>query len=239
MKHVPFFLSVLSVLIFARCGGGNNADSNATPQTAKSGGNVTWEQVTKDVINSLKNEGETNFGVVARDDEKTKTGTEHFGSYGLVPYETYFVRSKSDWQYKGATLDVYRHLEVTYHKLSNGWTLDKARVFNSWLDKVADPISEATIQQLVKSNTWQSFGHNNAEVESITLVNDFYTMPGIENGILYPTEFSSKKVNCLVDIVFTDKEKKQGRYEIKCARDGVGQPWDKVISYRRIDEKQI
>jgi len=244
-KKNPYFkdLSFLNIIVICAftivlsgCGNKTKTDNTSASQSP---GDINSAQIEKDVIASLADEGEDHFEVQFRTDEKTKTGTEIFGTYGPIPYQIYFVRSKSNWKYKGHILDVYRHLEVKYYKINGDWTLDKARVFNSWLDKVQNPINESTITTLIKSNTWQSFGHNNAEIESIALVSDFYNMPGIENGILYPAEFSSKKVNCLVDIVFTDGAKKKGRYEIKFARDAVDQSWDKVISYRRVDEENL
>ncbi len=234
LKLILIFCSFL--LVTSGCG---SKDKTGNESSSKSKGDVKLSQIEKDVIASLSDEGENNFKIQLRDDEQTKSGTEIYKSYGPIPYQVYFVRSQSEWKYKGRDLDVFRHLEVKYYKIDGEWILDKANVFNSWLSNVLNPINEETIDALIKDNTWQSFGHNNAEVESISPVKDFYTMPGIKNGIFYPTEFSSKQVKCMIDIVFTDGQKKKGRYEISIARNGVDDSWNRIISYRKIDENAI
>jgi hypothetical protein len=231
MKTLLFNLSVITLLFATACGGGSSQ---------KTDGSVKFKQVEKDAIAVLSDEGETNFKVELRTDEKTKKGTEHYKSHGAIPFETYFVRTQSNWKYKGNTLDVYRHLEVKYYKIDGEWMLDRARVFNSWLDNVDNPIEETTMLALIKKDPWGTFGHQKAKIGSITLVTDFYNgMPGIQNGQFYPTDYSSKQVKCVYDIVFEDKERKKGRYEIKFGRGGVDQPWDRVVSYRKIKEETI
>ena len=235
-RMYPLF-AILFILLLTACGGG---ESSNKIKAGKNTGDVKTAKIEEAIWATLSDEGETNFSIEFRNDEKTQTGIEHYKSYGAIPFQTYFVRSKSNWNYKGSTLDVYRHFEVKYYKISGDWTLDKARIFNSWLDKVQNPIKEQTILNLIKKDTWGTFGHSKAIIESITPVKDFYNgMPGIHNGQLYPGEYSSKQVKVVYDIVFEDKGHKKGRYEIKFGRGDVDQPWNRTVSYRRIHEEAL
>ncbi len=231
MRTKILMLIAATAILLTSCGGQSGSSAK---------GDVNVSEIEKAVLDALASEGETNFEIQFRDDEQTKSGTELYKGFGQVPFQTYFVRSKSNWKYKGETLDVYRHLEVKYYKLNGKWELDKARVFNSWLDNVQNPIEEESMITMIKKDPWGSFGHSKAQIEGITAVKDFYNgLPGVHNGQFYPTDYSSKQVKCVYDIVFNDKGRKKGRYEIKFGRGGVDQPWDRVVSYRRIKEDTI